>query len=522
MHEPGNARLQPRVLGRYCLYDEIAAGGMATVHFGRLLGPAGFSRTVAIKQLHPQYARDPEFVAMFLDEARLAARIRHPNVVSTIDVVARDGELFLVMEYIQGEAFSRLLRTASLAGEKVPADVVSAVLVQALLGLHAAHEALDEKGLSLNIVHRDVSPQNILVGTDGIARVLDFGVAKATSRLQTTQDGRLKGKLAYMAPEQLLKRTVDRRADVFAAATVLWESLCGERLFAGDDAAAAVAHILDGEVKAPSSIRPELSTNVDAVVLKGLAKEPELRYQSAREMAQALERALPPAGALRVSEWVEHTAGMSLRQRAERVAEIEDTSRNLLKDVTRDSVDSLLGPLTPSGRTRAPVVSSSESETRTEIEVGPRRNTPSTPHQVLTHSATIDVPAELTDSRNRRRRLILGSLAVLAVGTVATVLFGNVGGSDVARSAEPAPVHAAPPTTPEDTPAPQTTGPTQLAAAPEPDPPSPPAGEQVADSSTPVVVPPTRPAPRPKPRPNCKPPYTFDKNGTKRFKPECF
>src|SRR5690606_20131679 len=273
------------------------------------------------------YARDPEFVAMFLDEARLAARIRHPNVVSTIDVVARDGELFLVMEYIQGESFARLLRTAALAGEQVPPDVVSSIVIQALFGLHAAHEARDEKGSSLHIVHRDVSPQNILVGTDGVARVLDFGVAKATSRLQNTHDGKLKGKIAYMAPEQLLKNPVDRRADIFAAATVLWEALCGDRLFSGDDAAAAVAHILEGEVEAPSRRAAGISAAVDQIVLRGLAKKPELRFSTAREMAQALESALPPAGTLRVSEWVERTAGISLRERADRVAEIEDSSR---------------------------------------------------------------------------------------------------------------------------------------------------------------------------------------------------
>src|SRR6478736_1694730 len=181
-----------RVAGRYALYGEIAAGGMATVHIGRLLGPVGFARTVAIKRLHPHYAKDPEFVSMFLDEARLAARIRHPNVVPTLDVVALDGELFLVMEYVQGESFARLVREARRARLDVPPEVISAIVVGALNGLHAAHEATSERGEPLNIVHRDVTPQNILVGSDGVARLLDFGVAKAAGSLHaTTRDGQI-------------------------------------------------------------------------------------------------------------------------------------------------------------------------------------------------------------------------------------------------------------------------------------------------------------------------------------------
>src|SRR5258708_29137656 len=167
------------VVGRYLLCDEIAAGGMATVHVGRLMGTAGFSRTVAIKRLHAQFAKDPDFVSMFLDEARLAARIRHPNVIGTLDVVALEGELFLVMEYVPGESLARLWRTTFDTGRTIPLPIISAILVGVLDGLHAAHEATDDNGEPLGIVHRDVSPHNILAGTDGIARVLDFGDAKA-------------------------------------------------------------------------------------------------------------------------------------------------------------------------------------------------------------------------------------------------------------------------------------------------------------------------------------------------------
>src|SRR5580692_2033966 len=206
---PEGSTVPVRIVGRYAIYGELASGGMATVHLGRLLGPVGFSRTVAIKRLHEQFAKDPDFVSMFLDEARLCARIKHPNVVPTLDVIAGDRQLLLVMDYVQGESLSRLFRSAVARGERIPLKVTVAIVSGMLHGLHAAHEAKDERGEPLGIVHRDVSPQNVLVGIDGVARVLDFGVAKARGRLHTTQDGRVKGKLSYMAPEQLRSEAVD-------------------------------------------------------------------------------------------------------------------------------------------------------------------------------------------------------------------------------------------------------------------------------------------------------------------------
>src|SRR5687767_6563935 len=190
---------------------------MARVHLGRLMGPAGFARTVAIKRLHEGLARSPEAAATLLDEARLAARVQHPNVVAILDVLAVDGELTLVMEYVHGESLAVLLRAARARGEVVPPPVAVQIVREVLAGLHAAHEARSEAGEPLGLVHRDVSPQNILVGLDGAARVFDFGIAKAAGRYQETATGQLKGKVSYMAPEQLLGQAVDRRADVFAA-----------------------------------------------------------------------------------------------------------------------------------------------------------------------------------------------------------------------------------------------------------------------------------------------------------------
>jgi serine/threonine-protein kinase len=309
-----------RLVERYLLCDQIGAGGMATIHLARLLGPQGFSRTVAVKQLYPQFAQNPEFVGMFLDEARLAVRIRHGNVVSPIDIVANGDDLLIVMDYVNGESLAALLRAA--AAPLSPA-LSSAILVQVLLGLHAAHEATREQGEALGIVHRDVSPQNILVGQDGVARVLDFGIAKAVARSQITEGGTLKGKIGYMAPEQLRLESVDRRTDLFTAGIVLWEALTGIGLFQADTFGASVEMILNGEIKAPSTLNPAVSPELDALVAKALARDPNQRFQDALSMAAALQRVAPPASTLEVIAWVEQLVGPELARKAELVRRAE-------------------------------------------------------------------------------------------------------------------------------------------------------------------------------------------------------
>ncbi len=306
---------------RYELFDEIARGGMARVHLGRSQGDAGFARTVAIKRLHRSHGDDPELVAMLLDEARLVTRVRHPNVVPIVDVVEQDGELLLAMEYVHGETLTRLSRACP--GGRVPPAVAAAALVGALRGLHAAHEAYDEQGEPLELVHRDVSPQNIMVGTDGVARVLDFGIAKASQRSQVTRQGHIKGKYAYMAPEQIRRGVVDRRTDVFAAAAVLYEMLTGQAVFGGDNPAAVMTAVMGKPVEAPGRLVEGLPPALDALVLKGLAREPGERFASAREMALALERAIPCASAVEVGAWVEAVAAKALAERSRLIARAE-------------------------------------------------------------------------------------------------------------------------------------------------------------------------------------------------------
>jgi serine/threonine-protein kinase len=321
-----------RLVGRYRMYGQIAAGGMATVHLGRFTGPDGRSRTVAIKCPHPHYAKDPEFAAMFLDEARLAARVNHPNVIAMLEVVMADKELFLVMEYVHGASLAQVLRALGSRGERLAAPVTASILGDMLRGLHAAHEAKGETGESLNIVHRDVSPQNVLVGIDGVGRLLDFGVAKAVGRLHSTRDGKIKGKLSYMAPEQITGKRVSRRADVYSASVVLWEALTGRRLFAEDGdlppsmdggAPAVIDKVLFGRIPAPSEVVPGLAPELDRVVMRGLDRDPTKRYETALQMSEELHRCVPPAPPDDVAALVRSIAGKEIDDAAARISRIE-------------------------------------------------------------------------------------------------------------------------------------------------------------------------------------------------------
>jgi eukaryotic-like serine/threonine-protein kinase len=297
-----------RAAHRYELLGEIATGGMATVFLARLHRPLGFSRLVAIKCMHPQYAKDPEFAAMFVDEARLTARLRHPNVVPTVDIVANGGELLLVMEYVEGDSLSGLLRAVRASDERIPVPIACAIVHDVLLGLHEAHDAKDDDGSPLAIVHRDVSPQNVLVGTDGLARLLDFGVAKARRKVHHTADGEIKGKIPYMAPEQLFGEAIDRKADVWAAGVLLWEALVGTRLFDGGTDSALVQRISSGEIEPPSARTEGVPPELDAVVLAALAQDPSARFATALTMAERLSSAVALPPRTEVSAWMKRFA----------------------------------------------------------------------------------------------------------------------------------------------------------------------------------------------------------------------
>ncbi len=306
----------PQRIGRYLVFGAFAQGGMASVHMGRLLGSSGFTRLVAVKRLHPLFVTSPEHAAMLLDEARITARVRHPNVVPIFDVVNEDGHLFLIMEYVAGVSLADLLASAHDYGTPIPPPIVSAIVVDLLRGLHAAHEARDEDGAPLGVVHRDVSPHNVLVGADGAARVLDFGIAKALRKDHLTLSGDLKGKASYMAPEQLRGMTVTRQTDVFAAGIVLWEALTGRRLFDGEPAT-AMLKILEERPGPPSAIVGDLSPSVDACALRALAAAPRARFETAEAMAVELIEACPPATREEVVRFLDMVASDELDRRAQ-------------------------------------------------------------------------------------------------------------------------------------------------------------------------------------------------------------
>jgi formylglycine-generating enzyme required for sulfatase activity/serine/threonine protein kinase len=439
------------IIGRYVLHGEIASGGMAVVYFGKLLGPGGFMRPVAIKRLHPQFAREPNVRDMFIDEARLASRIQHPNVVPTLDIVRDGDELLLVMEYVHGESLQQLLRATRRRNEPVPMPFVLAIMAGVLNGLEAAHEAKTEAGEPLNIVHRDVSPQNVLCGADGIPRLLDFGIARAAVRLENTQEGIVKGKLAYMAPEQLGGAPVDRRADVYAAGVVMWEMLAGRRLFVREDGASVmIDKILGGAIESPSQHAPAVPRLLGAIVLHALARDPEKRFSTAGEMACALEKFGDVARRSEIGKWVEALAGEALAQRRARLQEL-------------GMPWSAYGAASPAApfKSEVPAIDL-EIEERTPVRDpsgsrSPRGDTsslPSPPPISLSPGNTAPSPGERVSRRPPAAVLFWGSafmvagLVVLAHGLRESVVGDDASSAGVASADVPGAALVPPPTCP--------------------------------------------------------------------------
>jgi len=514
------------MVGRYALVGEIASGGMATVYFGRLLGPVGFSRTVAIKRLHPQFSKDPEFVAMLLDEARLATRIQHPNVVGTLDVVALEGELLLVLDYVHGESLARLLRLTRAAGRPVPLRVLGALACGILNGLHAAHEARSEAGEPLGIVHRDVSPQNVLVGVDGMARVLDFGIAKAAGRVQQTSEGQLKGKLAYMSPEQVRGVPLDRRSDVYSASIVLWEAIAGRRLFAGENDGVVFAQVSLGARRRPSEFVPDLPQALDDIIMRGLAREPDDRYPTAWDMAVAIEEALGLASPRQVGQWVAEIAGDLLATRSAQVKEVESLSSYEFAGEIESAADPVhardgASDTGPRSQLRAP----SEPSLPTITPV--RSHVTSHPPEPTTGSLIHSFVQPMV--RPRSALVFVTAITGVALFVGLGWAMGRKGQTAEPPLASSAAVSArvgtgtAPPPPEGHAPAgpPPTASPSSLPASAPPAPTS--AATAGASGRTAPLDRPTatKLPPPPKSAAHCNPPFVLDEAGIRRIKPEC-
>ncbi|WP_437597208.1 serine/threonine-protein kinase [Sorangium sp. So ce590] len=284
------------VLGRYELLLPIAAGGMAMVWAARLKGTRGFQKIVAVKTMLPTLTEDDQFERMFLAEASLASQIRHPHAVEILDLGEQDGVLFLAMEWLDGVPLNQVMKTAK-RRNGMPIPIAVRIVAQACAGLHAAHELKDKNGTLVGLVHRDISPQNILVTYDGVAKVVDFGVAKATAlNDSTTQAGQLKGKVSYMAPEQVRGDAIDRRVDVFAMGIVLYALTTGKHPFRRESEGATLFAISSPDpVLAPHEFDADYPASLEAVLLRALEKDRDQRYATANELLRALDKALPPS-----------------------------------------------------------------------------------------------------------------------------------------------------------------------------------------------------------------------------------
>ncbi len=333
----GNFEVRPGVrLGRYEVLLGIAEGGMARVWAAKQHGQRGFSKVVAIKTILPALASDPDFEAMFLDEARVAAGVHHPNVCEIFDLGEDHGVLYIAMEWVNGESLARIFKPARRGGQRGGANplefrVAARIIADAAAGLHAAHQQKDEHGELLNVVHRDVSPQNILVSVGGTVKVTDFGVAKALgSSHEATAAGQIKGKAAYMAPEQAGGAKLDRRSDVFALGICLYEVTTGSRPFSGESQVATLQALLAGKFAPPRSVAPGYPPELEAIVLKAMSIDPEERYPTANDMRRALEEYLARSGSVVTETQVAELA-------RERVGGVVDERTSLIRERTRNS-----------------------------------------------------------------------------------------------------------------------------------------------------------------------------------------
>jgi serine/threonine-protein kinase len=317
----------PAAFGKYHLFATLGRGGTADVYLAVSRGPMGFSKLVVVKRLRDTLAAEASFLDMFLDEARLAARLNHPNVVHTYEVGEQDGHYFIAMEYLDGQSLQSVLRV--LAKNKNGSDLgptaCARIVADALAGLHYAHELKDYDGTPLDIIHRDVSPHNVFVTYDGQVKLVDFGIAKAALSRTQTEVGVLKGKVAYMAPEQAMAGAIDRRADLFAMGIVLWELLTRNRLMCGESAAATLHRLLNKPVPRVSDVLPSIDRTLDAIVARALEKDPDSRFATAQEMRDALEAWIASSGApVRQEEIGAKLSGLFASTRADVKRQIQE------------------------------------------------------------------------------------------------------------------------------------------------------------------------------------------------------
>lgn len=470
--------LQPGlVLGRYVVVDRLAAGGMAEVYLARVHGPPRFSKAIALKLLHPFLAADPTFVQMFEKEARIAATLDHPNIVQVLDVDSAGNERFLALEYVHGRDLGRVLAK----GGRLPLGVALRVVVDTARALHHAHTLRDSDGKALGLVHRDVSPANVLVAFHGGVKLADFGIAKATDQTAHTATGTFKGKFGYMAPEIYLQEALDARSDVFALGVVLYEATTGKRAFAGENVA-VINKVLSGKYPPPRAHVEDYPDDLAAIVARAMALDAADRYPSAAAFADALEA---------------FARSHDLDMRSELLAE---QMRARFGEVGPPDLD-------------VPVLGASTAMTvPVPGDAAPRGRAPGT------------------------TRLVAAALGLVLVSFVVGSVVGSGGLSGAPATTSDigaAPAATAVSTTTRAGPAgePGSAIPTRAASGASADavrPGADGAGEAMSARPTAPRAPTTKPAAakpataKAAPKASCKPPYVLNPDGTKRFKPECF
>lgn len=383
----------PHSIGRYEIVEPLATGGMATVYLARLTGPGGFAKLVALKTIHPHLVAEDGFVEMFLDEARIASRITHPNVCQIVDFGVGTGSYFIAMELLLGENLAKLRPALeNLEQDERHVEMVSRIVADAALGLHAAHEVKGDDGELLQVVHRDISHSNLIVTFDGVVKVVDFGIASAADQLHLTRTGTLKGKFAYMAPEQLEQQGVDRRADLWSLGVVLWEMLTGERLFTRKRQVDSMRAVLDDPIPLASSLNPDVMPEMDAILARALDRAPEKRFASALDFAQALDALAATQG------WT--FSAQNLGEHMRRVCSESFEQQSAM----------VLNARSASATSSTPSVTNEETQTRRASPVAVRRE---------------ETPVPASDPGNKRRAWTSMLALAVVTGTAAVAYFAG-------------------------------------------------------------------------------------------------
>jgi serine/threonine protein kinase len=393
---------------KFRLVAELGRGGMGNVYLAVVSGPAGFNKLQVIKRLRPELAQDVESVTMFLDEARLAARLSHPNVVQTNEVGHEGAHYFIAMEYLEGQSLDQIVRRASSSPEGMPLAIHLRIICEALAGLHHAHELTDFDGSPLRLVHRDVTPQNIFVTYDGISKLLDFGIAKAATSAHETRAGTFKGKCAYMPPEQIVGDAIDRRADLFSVGAVLWQAATGQRLWKGEPDMKIFHRVVNGDIPSPRSVNPRVPEQLEKICMRALASRREERFSNALEMQAAIEGFLDESG-------LKPTA----RDVARFVSELFTSERAAM----RTAVDAQLRELSKSSEPLMPLPIPVLIQTAEEPSgSGHRARSDGSSHSSLQAGVIVGSASDVAHSAAhapRGRGVLLGLLFALGLGVVA-------------------------------------------------------------------------------------------------------